>query len=67
MTGKDFSGPTPEIRAPDRPAIPMPPVEETSEEAPDPTPAPKRRRTKGNDDGLVIVGDASTIIPDFDS
>ncbi|KAF5323319.1 hypothetical protein D9611_005686 [Ephemerocybe angulata] len=65
MTGKDFSGPTPEIRAPSTPAVPPPTEEEPSEPvAAAPT---KKRRTKASDDGLVIVGDANSTIPDFDT
>lgn len=70
MTGKDFSGPTPEIRAPSRPTIPPPVAEEQAEPThSEPAPAPKARRTKrsGTEEGLMIVGDASTMVPDFDS
>lgn len=65
MTGKDFSGPCPEIRAPTpRPqAIPPPSGESTAPASDLPAPKAKRRRTKssGGDDGVVIVGDIGSM------
>jgi len=75
MTGKDFSGPVPEIRAPTpRPSlIPGPDTTtaeaEPAEEASTSTKSqPKRRRAKSNatDDGVVIVGDIGSVVPNFD-
>lgn len=61
MTGKDFSGPVPEIRAP----TPLPlvtPNEETTEKTDEPSrPSVKRRsrsKSHGVDSGLIVVGDA---------
>ena len=64
MTGKDFSGPTPEIRAPDRPAMVSAPAEEASppqEETENQT-LKKRKTKKASDDGLVVIGDAFSIV-----
>ncbi|EAU92771.2 hypothetical protein CC1G_01816 [Coprinopsis cinerea okayama7 len=75
MTGKDFSGPVPEIRAPTpRPSlIPRPDTTtaevEPAEEASTSTKSqPKRRRAKSSatDDGVVIVGDIGSVVPNFD-
>ena len=66
MTGKDFSGPVPEITAPIplRPDIPSEeteqnrtPIEESS------TPAKKRSRSRSralSDAGVVVIGDAES-------
>jgi transcription factor TFIIIB component B'' len=65
MTGKDFSGPVPEIRVP--PPIPIvAPSQEDVESQTDVTPqqhAKKRSRSKskpGVEDGVIVVGDADT-------
>jgi transcription factor TFIIIB component B'' len=64
MTGKDFSGPVPEIRAP--PPMPMVPPSETLPEDTDDIPSTsyvmnKRRRSKSQgtvESGVVIIGEA---------
>ncbi|KAF9557447.1 hypothetical protein CPC08DRAFT_710445 [Agrocybe pediades] len=67
MTGKDFSGPVPEIRVPTPPRIV--PSEETAPAAEEETstqPVKKRSRSRvnaNNDGGLVVIGDAA----DFES
>ncbi len=76
MTGQDFSGPVPEIRAPPVPQIVQPESTrqpETTEES-DAHKAPakqvkkrSRSRTGGPEDGVVIVGDIDSIHPDVDS
>jgi transcription factor TFIIIB component B'' len=64
MTGKDFSGPVPEIRVPPQP-IAAPSQEDVDSQI-DVTPrqhAKKRSRSKshsGIDDGVLVVGDADT-------
>ncbi|CAA7265938.1 unnamed protein product [Cyclocybe aegerita] len=66
MTGKDFSGPVPEIRAPPPPPqIAAPEVEEddaaTQNEGPS-RPTKKRSRSKSqglNDSDVVVIGDAA--------
>lgn len=69
MTGKDFSGPVPEIRAPPPPVVQPEPVheqenrEESSvQEAPAKQPKKRSRsRTAGLEDGVVIVGSIDNI------
>lgn len=72
MTGKDFSGPTPEIRAPPPPpsvVVPLEPTEGTSGDTRSQTAASKqvkkrsRSRTAGLEDGVTIVGDVDSIQP----
>ncbi|KAJ2914282.1 hypothetical protein MD484_g6135, partial [Candolleomyces efflorescens] len=62
MTGKDFSGPVPEIRAPPRPAI-IPPPEVPQEASQEAATTKRKRRTKttGPEEGLVIIGDADAM------
>ncbi|RXW19156.1 hypothetical protein EST38_g6683 [Candolleomyces aberdarensis] len=62
MTGKDFSGPVPEIRAPPKPAIINPPdvPQEASQEAPT-TKKKRRTKTPSAEEGLVIIGDADAM------
>lgn len=63
MTGKDFSGPVPEIRTP----TPMPNAEVDSSavgegERSPPRPAPKRNsRKKVVDDEVVIIGEVGDV------
>jgi transcription factor TFIIIB component B'' len=63
LTGKDFSGPVPEIRAP----TPLPNVEVNNsaaveDEQPAPGPAPRRnKRKKVFDDGVVIIGEVGGV------
>ena len=68
MTGKDFSGPVPEIRVPSLP-IPTPiaaPPQEAIDSQADVAPrqhAKKRSRSKSQsrvESGVVVVGDADT-------
>jgi transcription factor TFIIIB component B'' len=68
MTGKDFSGPVPEIRVPSHP-MPTPiaaPSQEGIDSQSDVTPrqhAKKRSHSKsqsGVENGVVVVGDADT-------
>lgn len=66
MTGKDFSGPVPEIRVPPQPQ-PIPIVSPSQDDSQtDVTPqqhAKKRSRSKsqpGVEDGVIVVGDADT-------
>lgn len=60
MTGKDFSGPVPEIRTP----TPLPTIEVVPMDADaDPTQVAIRKRSRsrtaaGRDDALIVVGDA---------
>jgi transcription factor TFIIIB component B'' len=66
MTGKDFSGPVPEIRVPPQPIPIVVPSQEDIDSQTDVTPrqhAKKRSRSKsqsGVEDGVVVVGDADT-------
>lgn len=65
MTGKDFSGPVPEIRAP-TPQIEIDPAHTEARKSPPPEVAQKKRRGKkkaSGDDGAVVVGDARSFIP----
>lgn len=68
MTGKDFSGPTPEIRAPEIPTYS--PAPETTNEAPaadrPAKPARKKSRTPAASDGVEILGDVETFDIDVD-
>lgn len=75
MTGKDFSGPVPEIRAPPPPQIVQPEPIRQPEDTEDsntqkaPTKQVKKRsrsRTVG-EAGVVIVGDIDSIHPDTDN
>ncbi|KAH9486526.1 NADH dehydrogenase [ubiquinone] 1 alpha subcomplex subunit 9, mitochondrial [Psilocybe cubensis] len=62
MTGKDFTGPVPEIRAP-TPLPQIPPAENDSvENTPVQSTVKKRSRSKshGLDSGVVVIGDAET-------
>lgn len=64
MTGKDFSGPVPEIRVP----TPQPMIEPPYIDPHDNHPAPevnqrKSRKKKVTDDGVIIVGQADTFVP----
>ncbi|TFK30877.1 hypothetical protein FA15DRAFT_662940 [Coprinopsis marcescibilis] len=64
MTGKDFSGPVPEIRAPaPPPQITPETIEVITSEKPLLRPPTKRRRGKSSamDDGVVIVGDIESM------
>jgi transcription factor TFIIIB component B'' len=65
MTGKDFSGPVPEIRAP-TPHIEVDSAPVDAQESPPPDSAHKKRRSKRktfDDDGVVVVGDAGSFVP----
>ena len=64
MTGKDFSGPVPEIRTP----TPLPNAEvdgsatgDGERSAPRPTPKRNNNRRKAADDGVVIIGEVGSI------
>ncbi|KAJ3573051.1 hypothetical protein NP233_g2683 [Leucocoprinus birnbaumii] len=67
MTGKDFSGPVPEIRAPPPRVIQPEPTREQEESSSNAAPAKQvkkrsRSRTAGvPEEGVVIVGDVDTI------
>ncbi|TFK77327.1 hypothetical protein BDN72DRAFT_39066 [Pluteus cervinus] len=69
MTGKDFSGPVPEIRAPNpNPTTDKPPesIEPTHDEVPDVPTTRKRKSKRGpapTDDTGIIVGDADQFEP----
>lgn len=66
MTGKDFSGPVPEIRVPSRSMPTAAPSQEDIDPQTDVAPrqhVKKRSRSKsqgGVENGVVIVGDADT-------
>ncbi|KAF9481666.1 hypothetical protein BDN70DRAFT_875968 [Pholiota conissans] len=65
MTGKDFSGPVPEIRVPAPPPLPAPAEDTTSAAAIPESPARLKKRSRsrsrgGLDSGVVVVGDAET-------
>ncbi|KAG6911622.1 hypothetical protein DXG01_011925 [Tephrocybe rancida] len=65
MTGKDFSGPVPEIRVSTPPPI-VEPGEATSTEQAIAPPEPVRKKSmkkKSHDDGAMIVGDADSFVP----
>lgn len=65
MTGKDFSGPVPEIRAP-TPQIEFDPAHTEAQKSSPPEVTQKKRRGKkktSGDDGAVVVGDAGTFVP----
>ncbi|KAI0785004.1 hypothetical protein C8Q75DRAFT_723380 [Abortiporus biennis] len=63
MTGKDFSGPTPEIRTPTPVVHPPPEEQHTAQTAAAPSTAPPKKRKKQakQDDGVEILGDISDI------
>lgn len=76
MTGKDFSGPVPEIRAPPPPQIVQPEPTRQPDNTEDsnaqkaPTKQVKKRsrsKTVGPEDGVVIVGNIDSIQPDADN
>lgn len=66
MTGKDFSGPVPEIRGPPQLISVVAPSQEDIDSQTHVTPqqhAKKRSRSKsqpGVEDGVIVVGDADT-------
>ncbi|KAG6885262.1 hypothetical protein C0993_003952 [Termitomyces sp. T159_Od127] len=63
MTGKDFSGPVPEIRVPTPPVFVQPEASNMEQEAPAPESTrkkPKKNRRGHLDDGVVVVGDADS-------
>ena len=67
MTGKDFSGPVPEIR------VPTPPVLDavaaaTEAQVSEASTAKKvkRRKSASRDDGVQIVGDVNSFEPNFE-
>lgn len=66
MTGKDFSGPVPEIRVPPQPIPIVAPSQEDIDSRTDVAPrqqSKKRSRSKsqtGVEDGVIVVGDADT-------
>jgi transcription factor TFIIIB component B'' len=62
MTGKDFSGPVPEIRV----STPRPNVEVNNsaadeDERPAPRPTQKRSGNKKKDEGVVIIGEVGGV------
>lgn len=64
LTGKDFSGPTPEIRAPEMPTL-TEPTEATGRETTEPEkitrPARKKSRTPSvAESGVEVLGDVET-------
>lgn len=66
MTGKDFSGPVPEIRAPTpRPSLAAPPANNTESEAEEASSSkrkPKRRaKSAAEEDGIVVLGDIGSM------
>ncbi|KAH6916958.1 hypothetical protein BKA70DRAFT_318385 [Coprinopsis sp. MPI-PUGE-AT-0042] len=66
MTGKDFSGPVPEIRAPTpRPSLAPPPANNTESEAEEVSSSkrkPKRRaKSATEEDGVVVLGDIGSV------
>jgi transcription factor TFIIIB component B'' len=64
MTGKDFSGPVPEIRAPTpRPNIEVnnPAAKEDERSATRPVPKKNNSKKKVADDGVVIIGEVGGI------
>lgn len=63
MTGKDFSGPVPEIRAP-IPQIEVDPEYTRKSPLPEITQKKRRGRKKASgDDGAIVVGDAESFVP----
>jgi transcription factor TFIIIB component B'' len=61
MTGKDFSGPVPEIRAPTpRPNVEVDNSAADEDERPVPRP-PKRGGNKKKDEGVVIIGEVGGV------
>jgi transcription factor TFIIIB component B'' len=67
MTGKDFSGPVPEIRVPPQPIPVVAPsqedIESQTEVTRQPEHAKKRSRSKsrsGIEDGVLVIGDADS-------
>ena len=66
MTGKDFSGPVPEIRVPPQPTLIAVPSQEDIDSQTDVTVrqnAKKQSRSKsqpGVEDGVIVVGDVDT-------
>jgi transcription factor TFIIIB component B'' len=61
MTGKDFSGPVPEIRAPPMPMVP-PSEELPTENILSTSHTIKRSKSQGiTESGVVIVGDVENI------
>ncbi|KAG5654688.1 hypothetical protein H0H81_007444 [Sphagnurus paluster] len=62
MTGKDFSGPVPEIQFPTpRPIIE--PTESNTEPSAPTEPTRKKAKKKTLDDGVMIVGDTDSFVP----
>ena len=59
MTGKDFSGPVPEIRTPTDNAEVV--SSTVGEGAPRPTPKRNSKRQKVTDDGVVIIGEVGSV------
>ena len=71
LTGKDFSGPTPEIRIPDIPRMGSPDEETRNAEqgerttTPGPSAKPSRKRSRTPrvaDDGVEVVGDVDSYV-----
>ena len=66
MTGKDFSGPVPEIRVPPQPIPIVAPSQQDIDSQTDVSPqqlAKKRSRSKsqpGVEDGVIVVGDVDS-------
>ena len=66
MTGKDFSGPVPEIRVPPQPIPILAPSQQDIDSQTDVSPqqhAKKRSRSKsqpGVEDGVIVVGDVDS-------
>lgn len=67
LTGKDFSGPTPEIRVPTPPVLALP-VDNTDQQQPQQKAkkSHKKNRTPGTSDGEEIVGTADSFVDDFE-
>lgn len=67
MTGKDFSGPVPEIRVPTPQPLIEPAADDGHESPVQDLARKKSRKKKAPDDGVVIVGQADSFVPFPDS
>lgn len=66
MTGKDFSGPTPEIRAPTPLRMPESLQNSVEEQSPLPPKGKKTRAIKASDQDVEIVGDIEQMLSDVE-